>query len=110
MGVVNSEVETVAPVAVGIAVRGVGFQTLGDLPDPACRWTPRRKATVAALIGAGLTSAEAMAEKYRMGIEELASWCSLYDRHGLGGLRTGRFQQYAGRRLRKMKYAAWDRK
>jgi hypothetical protein len=60
--------------------------TITDLPAPGTkRWVIRRKAEVIA--------AEACS-RYMLTVDELLSWQSSLDQHGLAGLRTTRIQQY----------------
>ncbi len=58
------------------------------------RWTPRRKAEVVAAVNGGLLTVDEACDKYRMSIEELASWMRAEERAGMAGLRATRVQQY----------------
>lgn len=69
--------------------------TIADLPPPETRrWVIRRKAEVVAAVRGGLLSLEDACKRYTLTTEELLSWQSSIDRHGLAGLRTTRLQQY----------------
>jgi len=50
--------------------------TLGDLPDPAMRWTLPRKRVVVECVDLGLLGFEAAASRYRLTREELGEWRS----------------------------------
>jgi hypothetical protein len=70
--------------------------TITDLPTPGMkkRWVTRRKAQVVAAVLGGLLSLEEACNRYMLTVEEFLSWQSSLDRHGLGGLRVTRLQQY----------------
>ena len=70
--------------------------TITDLPAPGMkkRWVIRRKAQVVAAVRGGLLSLEEACSRYMLTVDEFLSWQSSIDRHGLGGLRTTRIQQY----------------
>jgi hypothetical protein len=69
--------------------------TITDLPAPGTkRWVIRRKAEVIAAVRGGLLSIEEACSRYMLTVDELLSWQSLLDQHGLAGLRTTRIQQY----------------
>jgi hypothetical protein len=69
--------------------------TLANLPTPGTRrWVIRRKAEVIAAVRGGLLSIEEASGRYRLTVDELLSWQSSIERHGLAGLRTTRIQQY----------------
>ena len=53
-----------------------------------------RKAEVIAAVRGGLLSIEEACSRYMLTVDELLSWQSLLDQHGLAGLRTTRIQQY----------------
>jgi len=68
---------------------------IADLPQPGTkRWVIRRKAEVIAAVRGGLLSFEEASSRYRLTVDELLSWQSAMDQHGLAGLRTTRIQQY----------------
>ena len=48
--------------------------TLGDLPDPASRWTLPRKRVVVECVDYGLLAFDAAASRYRLTEEELGEW------------------------------------
>jgi len=54
----------------------------------------RRKAEVIAAVRGGLLSIEETSSRYRLTVDELLSWQSSIEQHGLAGLRTTRIQQY----------------
>jgi len=69
--------------------------TIASLPKPGTkRWVIRRKAEVVAAVRGGLLSVEEACNRYRLTVDELLSWQSLIEKHGLAGLRTTRIQQY----------------
>jgi Protein of unknown function (DUF1153) len=58
------------------------------------RWTPRRKAKIAAALSNGeITQAEAK-DLYHLSDEELEAWMRDYTAHGWEGLRVTRLRQY----------------
>ena len=64
--------------------------TITDLPAPGTkRRVIRRKTEVIAAVRGGLLSIEEM-----LTVDELLSWQSSLDQHGIAGLRTTRIQQY----------------
>lgn len=70
--------------------------TLNDLPPLHCRWVPRRKATIVALMSSDIITAEEVIKRYPdLTQEELASWIRIVNQYGMAGLRTTRTQQYA---------------
>ena len=69
--------------------------TLANLPAPNTkRWVIRRKAEVIAAVRGGLLSIEEASSRYKLTVDELLSWQSSFDQHGLAGLRTTRLQHY----------------
>jgi hypothetical protein len=73
-----------------------GF-TMDTLPSPETkRWVIRRKAAVVIAVKRGHLSLDEACVRYRLSLEEFASWQRLIDRHGLAGLRTTRLQDYRG--------------
>jgi len=69
--------------------------TIVDLPAPGTRrWVVRRKAEVVAAVRGGLLSLEEACSRYMLTVDELLSWQSSIDQHGLAGLRTTRIQKY----------------
>ncbi len=68
---------------------------LESLPPPSTkRWVIRRKAQVVVAVRAGLISLDEACQRYSLSIEEFLSWQRLIDKHGIGGLRATRVQQY----------------
>ena len=69
--------------------------TLENLPSPNTkRWVIRRKAKVVEAVRSGIISLNDACSRYNISIEEFLLWQHLIDRHGIGGLRTTRIQQY----------------
>lgn len=69
--------------------------TLENLPSPNTkRWVIRRKAQVVVAVRSGIISLNDACSRYNISIEEFLSWQHLIDRHGIGGLRTTRIQEY----------------
>jgi Protein of unknown function (DUF1153) len=69
--------------------------TLDDLPPPNTqRWVARRKAEVVAAVRAGLLSLEDACRRYHLSTEEFMGWQAAIDKHGLGGLRVTRIQDF----------------
>jgi hypothetical protein len=69
--------------------------TLANLPAPNTkRWVVRRKAEVIAAVRGGLLSIEEASSRYKLTVDELLSWQSSFDQHGLAGLRATRLQHY----------------
>ena len=83
--------------ALGETATGPDGQSLRivDLPPPGTkRWVIRRKAEVVAGVRGGLISLDDACSRYKLSVEEFASWQQLIDRHGLRGLRVTRLQDY----------------
>ena len=69
--------------------------SLESLPPPDTRrWVARRKAEVVAAVRAELLSFEEACARYNISPEEYASWERAIDRHGMGGLRVTRLQEF----------------
>lgn len=69
--------------------------TLDDLPPPETkRWVARRKAEVVAAVQAQLLSLEEACKRYNLSMEEFMGWEAAIDKHGLGGLRVTRIQDF----------------
>ena len=69
--------------------------TLDDLPPPDTqRWVARRKAEVVTAVRFGLLSLEDACDRYKLSTEEFMGWESAIDRHGMGGLRVTRIQEF----------------
>ncbi len=78
----------------------LGPLTLADLPSSGTTyWVSRRKAEVLAAIDGGMLSTDEACARYRLSIEELASWRRSIDRAGIPGLRITRLQQYREHRI-----------
>ena len=74
--------------------------TIEDLPSPQTRrWVARRKAEVVAAVRGGLLSLEEACQRYTLSVEEFLSWQRAVERHGIGGLRTTRLQDYRSDRM-----------
>ena len=68
---------------------------IDDLPPPNTRrWVARRKAEVVAAVRDGLLTFEEACGRYNLSNEEFASWETAIDKHGLGGLRVTRIQDF----------------
>lgn len=69
--------------------------TLDDLPPPNTRrWVARRKAEVVSAVRDGLLTFEEACQRYNISAEEFQSWEKAIDKHGLGGLRVTRIQDF----------------
>ena len=69
--------------------------TLDDLPPPDTqRWVARRKAEVVAAVRAGLLTLEEACQRYHLSTEEFLGWEEAIQKHGLGGLRVTRIQEF----------------
>ncbi len=69
--------------------------TRADLPpENTRRWVASRKAAVVKAIAAGLISQNEACDIYDLSEEELHSWRSLAQKHGLGGLKTTKLQEF----------------
>lgn len=79
--------------------RGGGGQSPAggvNLPPVEGRMTPGRKAQIIDAIKAGvITMAEAQA-RYNLSAEEIATWATRLENHGVAGLRVTRTQRYMG--------------
>jgi transposase-like protein len=65
-----------------------------QLPLPGERWVPRRRAMVINALGEGETTIEEVCRLYGLSPDELTSWISAFERHGMPGLRSTRVQLY----------------
>lgn len=63
--------------------------TADTLPPPDTRWVARRKAQVVKAVQTGLLSLDEALARYRLTIEEFASWQRALCRDGLQGLQIG---------------------
>jgi hypothetical protein len=69
--------------------------TVDSLPPPGTtRWVVRRKAEVVAAVAGGLLTFNEVCERYRLSLEEFASWQRAVERSGMAGLRVTRIQHY----------------
>jgi len=69
--------------------------TLDDLPPPETeRWVARRKAEVVSAVRAGLLTLEDACDRYKLSTEEYLGWEAAIDKHGMGGLRVTRIQEF----------------
>jgi hypothetical protein len=67
--------------------------TLATLPPPDTeRWVARRKAQVVAAVQSGLITVDEAQARYRLSLEEFASWQRGLYRHGIRGLQITHFQ------------------
>lgn len=68
---------------------------LDDLPPADTRrWVARRKAEVVSAVRAGLLTLEDACTRYQLSAEEYRGWEAAIERHGLGGLRVTRIQEF----------------
>jgi hypothetical protein len=68
---------------------------LDDLPaSDTKRWHVNRKAEVVLGVRHGVISLEEACRRYKLSVEEFASWQRLIDEHGLLGLRVTYGKQY----------------
>jgi hypothetical protein len=63
-------------------------------PSNTVRWVASRKTMVLAAIDAGSLSIEEACLRYRLSIEEIASWSRLTELHGRDGLKTSKLEKY----------------
>ncbi|MCL2470038.1 MAG: DUF1153 domain-containing protein [Alphaproteobacteria bacterium] len=63
-------------------------------PTKTSRWVTRRKAQVVTAVRRGILSLTEACERYNLSEEEFKSWASLFDNHGMSGLRATRIQEY----------------
>ena len=63
-------------------------------PSDTVRWVASRKIMVLAAIDAGSLSIEEACLRYRLSIEEIASWSRLTELHGSDGLKISRLGEY----------------
>ena len=69
--------------------------TRDDLPPSNTkRWVILRKAKVVAGVRTGLISLEEACQRYSLSVDEFLSWQSLFDAHGMNGLRATRLKKY----------------
>lgn len=69
--------------------------TLDTLPPPSTRrWVARRKAEVVTAVREGLLTMQEALDRYSISQEEYGYWERAIDRHGLGGLRVTRIQDF----------------
>ncbi len=77
--------------------------TRDTLPPPdTVRWNARRKAELLLAIRAELISLREAVALYKLSAEEIAGWLSLFERHGLDGLKTTRAQTYRPAKSRRV--------
>ena len=85
-----------------VAADGDKNPLLSGLPPAETkRWSCRRKAAVVIAIRAGVLNRPEACARYRLCVEELASWETALDRNGIPGLRVTRLQIYRDAPLRK---------
>ena len=63
-------------------------------PTNTVRWVASRKTMVLAAIDAGSLSIEEACLRYRLSVEEIASWLRLTELHGSDGLKISRLGEY----------------
>ena len=73
----------------------LGEPLVDKLPPPGTtRWVVRRRAEVVAAVAGGLLTVDEVCARYRLSLEEFASWQRAVDRSGMPGLRVTRIQHY----------------
>jgi hypothetical protein len=65
-----------------------------ELPPPAARWVPRRKAQVVTAVRGGVISLDEACHRYALTVEEFLSWQHAIDKFGLAGLRATHAQEH----------------
>jgi hypothetical protein len=79
--------------------------TIDSLPPADTdRWVVRRKAEVVAAVNGGLLTVDEACDRYRLSLEEFASWQRAVDRSGMRGLRVTRIQKYRAEFDRQHRY------
>jgi len=73
-------------------------------PATTTRWVVRRKAEVVAAVAGGLLTVDEVCARYRLSLEEFASWQRAVDRSGMPGLRVTRIQHYREVYERQQRY------
>ena len=69
--------------------------SIDDLPPPDTkRWVVRRKASVVYAVENGMIELTEACRRYGISLEEYDSWKRLLVRHGVGGLRVTRLNEY----------------
>lgn len=69
--------------------------TRADLPPPGTRrWVASRKTVVVRAVEAGLIARDEAIERYDLTEEELDSWSSALNRHGIDALKVTALQKY----------------
>ena len=80
--------------AAGRRMNGVSTPFVELPPANTRRWVVRRKAAVVQAVRGGLISLDEACRRYALSVEEFLSWEHAIERHGLGGLRVTRLQEY----------------
>ena len=70
------------------------FSVMRALQSGTKRWTTRRKAAVVLAIRNGEVSLDEVCDQYKLSVDEFVAWERDYDRYGVPGLRTTRYQIY----------------
>ncbi|PIE16730.1 MAG: hypothetical protein CSA68_01420 [Rhodobacterales bacterium] len=69
--------------------------TRADLPAPDTRrWVASRKFAIVKAVSAGLIPLKEVLELYNLSEEELQSWQSAAEKHGINALKTTSLQKY----------------
>jgi hypothetical protein len=78
----------------GVVMSSLGYRlTLENLPGRETRrWTPFRKADVAAAVDGGLLTADQACDRYQLTLEELSAWRRAMAQGGLPALRATKAQ------------------
>jgi hypothetical protein len=80
-------------IASGAAVADFG-SIKAELQTGTQRWTTRRKAGIVVAVRRGQVSLGEVCRRYRLSVDEFLAWERDYDRYGVPGLRTTRYQIY----------------
>jgi hypothetical protein len=73
---------------------GNSFSSILELIPLNERWTIRRKAAVVLAVRRGEMSLDEACGRYRLSVDEFVAWERDFDRYGVPGLRTTRYQIY----------------
>ncbi|MBV8774269.1 MAG: DUF1153 domain-containing protein [Deltaproteobacteria bacterium] len=82
------------PEIASVTPEGDFFVAPPELPPLKKRWTTSRKAGVIVAVRRGELSLDEACRRYRLSVDEFVAWERDYDRYGVPGLRTTRYQIY----------------
>lgn len=77
------------------------ISAMPELPPVNERWTTRRKAVVVVAVRRGQVSLDEVCRRYMLSVDEFMAWERDFDRYGVPGLRTTRYQIYRQTEVRK---------